>query len=127
MGNGYSRRDTHQSASIKFGKLLWKAPDQVPCAVPVMRVRRFRTPRSLPLPITQYVTQDKGHNSSWSLRDSGKSQKTGLFVEAFGGEDDIHYVDFKIHVVGPETWRKTTVTLADIIQAESEMTPIWRG
>lgn len=43
-----------------------------------------------------------------------------------GRDDEINYIDFGIKFVGAESWRKTTVSRADIIQAESEMTPFWR-
>ena len=50
------------------------------------------------------------------------------FHECFRGHDDeINFVDFEIQFTGAETWRKTTVTRAGIVQAESEMTPIRRG
>lgn len=50
------------------------------------------------------------------------------FHECFRGRDDeINFVDFEIQFTGSETWRKTTVTRAGIVQAESEMTPIRRG
>ncbi|SEQ43824.1 hypothetical protein SAMN05216548_104273 [Faunimonas pinastri] len=50
------------------------------------------------------------------------------FHTCFGGRDDeVNFVDFEIQLTGSETWRKTTVTRADIVQVESEMTPIRRG
>lgn len=50
------------------------------------------------------------------------------FHSCFGGHDDeINYVDFEVQQVGPETWRKTTITRSATIQVESELTPIRRG
>lgn len=44
-----------------------------------------------------------------------------------GMQSEVNFVDFEIQVTGSETWRKTTVTRAGIVQVESEMTPIRRG
>lgn len=50
------------------------------------------------------------------------------FHTCFGGrEEELNFVDFEIQLTGAETWRKTTITRAGIVQAESEMTPIRRG
>lgn len=44
-----------------------------------------------------------------------------------GYDEELNYVDFEIQQAGAETWRKTTITRAGIVQVESEMTPIRRG
>lgn len=44
-----------------------------------------------------------------------------------GQERELNFVDFEIQLTDSETWRKTTVTRAGIVQIESEMTPIRRG
>lgn len=50
------------------------------------------------------------------------------FHSCFGGSDvELNFVDFTIQIAGTETWRKTTITRAGIVQIESEMTPIRRG
>ena len=55
-----------------------------------------------------------------------------MILQAFhscfqGSDDEINWVDFEVQMSGAEIWRKTTVTRAGIVQAESEMTPIQRG
>ena len=55
-----------------------------------------------------------------------------MILQAFhscfqGSDDEINCVDFEVQMSGAEIWRKTTVTRAGIVQAESEMTPIRRG
>lgn len=44
-----------------------------------------------------------------------------------GHVNELNFVDFEIQLAGSETWHKTTITRADIVQVESEMTPIRRG
>ena len=50
------------------------------------------------------------------------------FHTCFGGhEEELNFVDFETQLIDAEIDRKTTITRAGIVQAESEMTPIRRG